>query len=145
MGNNWPMADMEHPMTEIEEDTCWGYLASQEVGRLATARDGQPEIFPINYCVDGQSIVFRTASGSKLQELTDNALVAFEVDGWNDDGGWSILLKGEAAEITSEHELALADKMPLMPWVPTVKRHYVRITPSSLSGRSFHFGPEPTR
>lgn len=138
------MADMENPITEIPEDTCWGYLASQEVGRLATAKDGQPEIFPVNYHVDGQSIVFRTASGSKLQELTENALVAFEVDGWNDDGGWSILIKGDAAEITDETELALADKMPLRPWVPTIKRHYVRVTPTQLSGRAFYFGPEPT-
>lgn len=137
------MADMENPMTEIEEDTCWGYLASQEVGRLATAKDGKPEIFPINYCVDGQSIVFRTAGGSKLQELTENGHVAFEVDGWTVDGGWSILIKGVAEEITNAAELALADKMPLKPWVPTVKRHYVRVTPDQLSGRSFYFGPEP--
>ncbi|GAB2487937.1 pyridoxamine 5'-phosphate oxidase family protein [Luteococcus sediminum] len=132
-----------NPITIIEEDTCWGYLASQEVGRLATAKDGQPEIFPINYCVDGQSIVFRTASGSKLQELSENAHVAFEVDGWNDEGGWSIVLKGDASEITSAHELALADKMPLKPWVPTVKSHYVRVVPSEISGRGFTFGPEP--
>ncbi|MGO4958064.1 pyridoxamine 5'-phosphate oxidase family protein [Luteococcus sp. Sow4_B9] len=136
------MADKDTPMTDISEDTCWGYLASQEVGRLATARDGQPEIFPINFCVDGQSIVFRTASGSKLQELTDNAHVAFEVDGWTEDGGWSILIKGTAEEITSVDELALAEKMPLMPWVPTRKSHFVRVTPDTLSGRSFWFGPE---
>lgn len=132
-----------NPVTIIEEDTCWGYLASQEVGRLATAKDGQPEIFPINYCVDGQSIVFRTASGSKLQELVKNAHVAFEIDGWNEEGGWSIVIKGDASEITSAHELALADKMPLKPWVPTVKSHYVRVVPSDISGRAFTFGPEP--
>lgn len=143
MGNNGPMADT-NPITPVEEDTCWGYLASQEVGRLATASEGQPEIFPINYCVDGQSVVFRTASGSKLTELTANAQVAFEVDGWTEEGGWSVVLKGTAAEITDERELALADKMPLLPWVPTVKRHYVRITPEELTGRRFAFGPEPT-
>ncbi|GAA1397086.1 pyridoxamine 5'-phosphate oxidase family protein [Luteococcus peritonei] len=136
------MADT-NPITTIEEDTCWGYLASQEVGRLATAKEGQPEIFPINYCVDGQSVVFRTASGSKLQELTDNEHVAFEVDGWDEEGGWSVVIKGNAAEITDERELALADKMPLRPWVPTVKRHYVRITPDEITGRGFTFGPEP--
>lgn len=142
---NWGMADMENPITPLEEDTCWGYLASQEVGRLATARDGQPEIFPINYCVDGQSVVFRTAEGSKLQELTDNALVAFEVDGWDDDKGWSVVIKGEATVITDERELQLADHMPLKPWVPTVKKHYVRITPGELTGRTFAFGDEPTQ
>lgn len=138
------MAENENPITVIEEDTCWGYLASVKVGRLATAKDGQPEIFPVNYEVDGQSIVFRTAPGSKLQELTDNAHVAFEVDGWNEQGGWSILIKGDAEKITDEAELALAEKMPLRPWVPTVKPFYVRVTPHEMTGRSFTFGPEPT-
>ena len=139
----FPMADMDNPITVIEEDTCWGYLAANEVGRLATAHDSQPEIFPINYCVDGQSIVFRTASGSKLTEVDENHLVAFEVDGWNDEGGWSVGLKGHAEEITDPAELALADKMPLRPWVPTAKRHYVRVEATEISGRTFAFGPEP--
>lgn len=138
------MLDNTNPISVIEEDSCWGYLASQEVGRLATAQDGQPEVFPINYCVDGQSVVFRTAEGSKLTELTLNSRVAFEVDGWTDEGGWSVVIKGEASEITDERELQLAEKMPLLPWVPTVKKHYVRVTPTEISGRGFAFGPEPT-
>ena len=134
------MTENVNPVTVIEEDTCWGYLASVKVGRLATARDGQPEIFPVNYEVDGPSIVFRTAEGSKLQELTENAHVAFEADGWNDQGGWSILIKGDAEKITDERELDLCEKMPLRPWVNTEKPYYVRVTPNEMTGRSFAFG-----
>ena len=50
---NGGMADNESPVTIIPEDSCWGYLASQEVGRLGVSAHDVPEIFPINYYVDG--------------------------------------------------------------------------------------------
>ena len=53
------MINEENPITEVPEDSCWGYLDTAEVGRLATSVNDQPEVFPVNYVVDGQSIVFR--------------------------------------------------------------------------------------
>lgn len=135
---------MDNPISVIEEDSCWGYLAAREVGRLATTLDNQPEIFPINYCLDGESVVFRSAPGSKLEEITGNHLVAFEVDDWDNNGGWSVIVKGTAELITDEAELARADKMPLRPWIPTAKKTFVRIIGEQISGRRFEFGPEPT-
>src|SRR5260364_345716 len=120
------MINEENPITEVPEDSCWGYLDTAEVGRLATSVNDQPEVFPVNYVVDGQSIVFRTAAGSKLEDIVTNNRVAFEADGW-----------------TEEAELALCDKMPLLPWVPTVKRNYVRVEADQITGRTFAFGPEP--
>lgn len=135
---------MEHrdsPVTIMTEDACWGLLASLEVGRLATALDGAPEIFPVNYVVDGNSIVFRTADGSKLALLTNHDQVAFEVDTWDFERGNSVVLKGNAREITDPHELARAQALPLRPWIATVKSHFVRLLPHDVTGRSFLFGP----
>ena len=138
------MPDIESPISVIPEDSCWGYLASQEVGRLGVSSNNVPEIFPINYYVDGESVIFRTAEGSKMDQLSVNQNVVFEVDGWHEDGGWSIILKGTAEVITDEDELARARKAPLLPWVPTVKSIFVRIIPTvEISGRHFIFGPEP--
>ncbi|MFH8250225.1 pyridoxamine 5'-phosphate oxidase family protein [Microbacterium sp. B2969] len=64
----------------LTDDQCWNLLARCSLGRLAVAIDGQPEIFPVNYVVDGPRVLFRTAPGSKLAELTANPRVAFEVD-----------------------------------------------------------------
>jgi len=135
---------MDSPMTVVEEDTCWGYLDTAEVGRLATSADNRPQIFPVNYVVDGLSVVFRTAPGTKLDEMVRNSAVAFEADGWSEQGGWSVVIRGTAEVITSPEELALCEKMPLRPWVPTVKKTWVRVQASSISGRTFAFGPEPT-
>ncbi len=137
------MADMNNPVTVLDEDHCWDLLAGAQVGRLATAVDRVPEIFPVNYAVDGESIVFRSAEGSKLLEIVLNDHVAFEADGWTDDGGWSVICRGTASIVTSSEELARVEALPLKPWVPTVKTNFVRITVDELSGRRFVFGPDP--
>ncbi len=137
------MVDSSNPVTVLEESRCWDLLASQEVGRLATAVQGFPEIFPVNFVVDGESIVFRTAEGSKLLELVINAHVCFEVDGWTDNGGWSVVLKGSASVVPSGEEHDVVEALPLRPWVPTVKTNFVRVTPTEVTGRRFEFGPDP--
>lgn len=138
------MNSADSPITVIGEDTCWGYLVTAEVGRLATSGQTQPEIFPVNYVVDGPSIVFRTAEGSKLEDILRSNAAAFEADGWTNDGGWSVVLRGRAGVITDPDELARCAKMGLRPWIPTVKNNWVRIQPDSITGRTFTFGPEPS-
>ncbi|SER50081.1 Nitroimidazol reductase NimA, pyridoxamine 5'-phosphate oxidase superfamily [Propionibacterium cyclohexanicum] len=139
------MADTTSPVSEIPEDSAWGYLASVEVGRIAVSAGDLPEIFPVNFCLDGESIVFRSAPGTKLEKLAINEHVVFEADGWNEEGGWSVVVKGLGALITDEEELARVKRAPLLPWIPTVKRNWVRITPNRITGRAFFFGPEPAQ
>ena len=137
------MAESTNPVTVLDEPRCWDLLASQDVGRLATAVQGMPEIFPLNFVVDGESVVFRTAEGSKLVELVINEQVAFEVDGWNDNSGWSVVIKGSAGVVESGEAHDRAEALPLRPWVPTIKTNFVRITPTEITGRRFEFGPDP--
>lgn len=120
-------------------------LAGHKLGRLVTCVDRHVEIFPINFLVDGRDIIFRTAEGSKLFTLTINSSVAFEIDGWDGTGGWSVIARGPAVEVTASRDVARLETLPLRPWVPTVKTHWVRISPTEISGRQFTFGPEPAR
>lgn len=140
-----PMSEATNPVSVLSDDRSWAVLAGSRLGRLVTVVDRHAEIFPINYVVDGRSLVFRTAEGSKLFTLTINGNVAFEVDGWDGNGGWSVICRGTAAEVKDPSEIRRLEELPLNPWVPTVKTHWVRITPSEISGRVFTFGPEPDR
>ncbi|MBI4901116.1 MAG: pyridoxamine 5'-phosphate oxidase family protein [Actinobacteria bacterium] len=137
------MVESTNPVTVLDESRCWDLLASQSVGRLATAVQGMPEIFPVNFVVDGETVVFRTAEGSKLMELVINEQVCFEVDGWNENRGWSVVVKGLAEVIPSGEEHDRVEALPLRPWVPTVKTNFVRVTATEISGRRFAFGPDP--
>ena len=47
--------------------------------------------------------------------------------------------------LSSSAEIDDAERAQLLPWTATLKQHYVRITPSEISGRRFTFGPEAQR
>lgn len=132
-------------MTVLDDAACWERLATQQVGRLVTHVGDLVDVVPINFVVDGESIVFRTASGSKLAGLTVNNAVAFEVDEIGEERGWSVVLHGRAQALETEAEIAAAEKLPLRPFVPTLKPTFVRVVVESLSGRVYEFGEEPRR
>ena len=139
------MESSASPITVISDDESWERLAAERVGRLVTHVGGVVDIVPINFVVDGRSIVFRTAAGSKLAGLTINSDVVFEVDYFDEERGWSVVVRGAARALELEAEIALAEALPLKPFVPTLKPTFVRIDPTAISGREFQFGEEPRR
>jgi len=132
------------PLTALTPLECWALLRSDGLGRIALAAGGEIDIFPVNYVVDSdETIVFRTAPGTKLAELVIRPTVAFEIDGAMGAELFSVIVKGEAKRLEDPAEIAAAAKLPLQPWVPTVKEHFIRIVPTWVSGRRFTPGPEP--
>jgi nitroimidazol reductase NimA-like FMN-containing flavoprotein (pyridoxamine 5'-phosphate oxidase superfamily) len=128
-GRTW----MEHLSTE----ECWRLLEASPVGRLGVLVDSAPEIYPVNFAVDGASIVFRTDAGSKLRGLDRSPSVCFEVDGIDGEEltGWSVLVKGRAKELLEPEELRDVAELPLRYWSLGDKAHWVRVTAAEVTGR----------
>jgi uncharacterized protein len=131
--------DSEEGVLVLATDACWELLRSTDVGRLAVTVAGDPDIFPINYVVDGGTIVFRTAPGTKLASVVVGQAVAFEVDGHEPEAGqaWSVVVKGRGEQITRSQELIDTTDLPLFPWQAGPKHRFVRIVPADISGRRF--------
>ena len=138
-------AESKETVHVLSDQECWERLGQQELGRLVTHVGDVLDIFPVNYVVDDKSLLFRTAEGSKLTELTVNSEVLFEVDDHTEAEAWSVVVRGRAHALETSAEVERADGLALKPWIPTVKYVYVRIQPDSLSGRAFHRAPEPDR
>ncbi|WP_232549747.1 pyridoxamine 5'-phosphate oxidase family protein [Propioniciclava soli] len=132
-----------NPVTFLDDDAAWDELRTHAVGRLAVSLGGEPEIFPVNFAVDGRSLVFRTAEGSKLLAATLGGVGALEVDRFDDSTGTSVIARGPLAEMEGAQALAQAEELPLRSWVGTVKSHYVRLDVTQISGRRFTFGDAP--
>lgn len=132
------------PTTVLPAHTCWELLRGAAYGRLALCTAEGPEIFPINAQVDHGTLVFRTSEGSK-QRAAEGSPVAFEADGVLPDGSraWSVVVKGSAATIQLTAELMATIHLPLHPWEAGRKDRFMRIVPSSVSGRSFNIMPAP--
>jgi nitroimidazol reductase NimA-like FMN-containing flavoprotein (pyridoxamine 5'-phosphate oxidase superfamily) len=125
------------PVEELAEDSCWALLEPASFGRLAVSIDGQPQIFPVDYYARNPDILFRSADGTKLRELSRGSQVAFEVDSRDEREAWSVVVNGVGRLVTDETEIAVADRAPLPAWVPTAPYVYVRITPTAIRGRRF--------
>ena len=132
------------PVTILSATESWDLLASVALGRLVTSVDGQPEVFPVNFVVQHRTVLFRTAEGTKLVSAAINNRVLFEADDHDAGEGWSVIVKGMARMLRTAQEIQEAERAQLLPWTATLKQHYVRIQPVSITGRRFRFGPEPS-
>jgi uncharacterized protein len=119
-------------------------LASHQVGRLAFAHETWPVILPVNYVYQEPTIVIRTGPGAKLEDVPMTS-VAFEVDAADPAGtwGWSVLVQGPAFDITDawDERSRHLRQLPVRPWAPGVRDHWLTVTAVRLSGR--RFGPVP--
>ena len=122
---------------QLTKSECFGLLAGQHLGRVVLIDDLGPIAVPVNFVLDRDTVVFRSGEGTKLNVVDRGASVAFEVDRTDEATrtGWSVLVRGDAAEITDPDDLARVRGLLLYPWAPGVKTHYVRIRPSALTGR----------
>lgn len=117
---------------------CWQLVESEDLARLAVIRaDGTPDLFPINYTVHAGNVYLRTGSGEKLRNLTAHPTVAFEVDGIGDTHHWSVVIRGTATEIQVDSEIASSGVRAVSTADPTHKPHFVRLNPTSITGRRF--------
>jgi nitroimidazol reductase NimA-like FMN-containing flavoprotein (pyridoxamine 5'-phosphate oxidase superfamily) len=124
-------------LQELTKQECFGLLAQQHLGRVVLVDDRGPIALPVNFVVDQHTVLFRTDEGTKLEVASRGAWVGFEVDGADEATrtGWSVLVRGEATEVTDPAELARVRQLPLYPWAPGAKTRYVRILPTVLTGR----------
>jgi uncharacterized protein len=116
----------------VSEEDCWDLLGSQSIGRLAVVIDDRIDIFPVNYAVEGRSVLFRTNEGRKTRGA-GTAEVAFEVDSVEPEAhaGWSVVVHGEPEHVTGQVE---PGAVTAQPWAGR-KELLVRIKPRSITGR----------
>jgi uncharacterized protein len=119
-------------------DSCLSLLAAVSVGRVGFVANGEVVVLPVNFVMDGQAVVFRTASGSKLFGSEDRNPVAFEADNYDDitESGWSVLVNGRAEVVEDDAEIGRLSRLGLQSWPSDLDRPFwIRISPTSVTGR----------
>jgi uncharacterized protein len=131
-------------LEELTEAECVDYLASSQVGRLALVIDGEPAIFPVNYILDGQQVLYRTQEDTDLS-LAGLTRVAFEVDHIDPatHEGWSVLVQGRADDIgnTLDGTSERLRRRTLETWAPGPRGRWFAIRPSKITGRRLRVRP----
>jgi len=131
------MTLIENGLEILTPAQCTALLEGGTVGRVAVTVAALPAIFPVNYTVLHDQIVFLTGEGTKLRAAVDRAVVAFQIDHFDQTtgSGWSVMAVGLAEEITDPDELATAWQLNLRPFASGDRSHFVKISPEFISGR----------
>lgn len=99
--------------------------------------DTAPVIVPVNFLVDGRSVVYRTRPGS-VGAVGAGTPLAFEADRLDEERmrGWSVLLTGTAEHITDPTTTGpLADRAGARPWAGGSRPLWIRVLPEEITGR----------
>ena len=120
----------------LDRDQCLALLAATDFGRIGLDEGGHPLILPINYAMDGDDVVFRTAEGTKLDAARQPA--CFEIDEHDSQArtGWSVVVRGRLEEVTAKDK-DLFDRVADLakPWAEGDKPHVLRLVAESIQGR----------
>jgi nitroimidazol reductase NimA-like FMN-containing flavoprotein (pyridoxamine 5'-phosphate oxidase superfamily) len=144
-----PSTDADAPVVSrrsVNTDEAFALLArgAQHVGRLVITVGGEPVVFPLNYAVDGDAIVFRTEVGTKLTGIT-RSLATFEVDDIDASGhGWAVTFEGLAQEVLDADPEGLRARLAAIEldvWPGGDRSHVVRIRPYRVHGTAWTVVP----
>jgi uncharacterized protein len=134
-------------MHVIPAEECYRLLAAHEFGRIGVIAEHYPLILPVNYRLDGTTVVIRTHQGTILH-AAEHANVTFQVDEIDraSRSGWSVLVRATAEEVGEEHRaemLARTHESGVEPWAPGDKEHWLRLVSHEITGRRILPGELP--
>ena len=123
---------------ELEPAECRELLGGRQVGRLAFSTPAGPRVYPVNYVLRDDDLVFRTLPYGEVAGNVVDAQVAFSVDDL-DDGmrtGWHVLAVGTCRRVDDPAEVrVIREESPPAPWVDGQRTLYFRLAWDELTGR----------
>jgi nitroimidazol reductase NimA-like FMN-containing flavoprotein (pyridoxamine 5'-phosphate oxidase superfamily) len=134
-------------LEELDRQQCLALASNEPVGRLAVSVDALPAVFPVNFAIASEDVVFRCTVGTKFAAATMGSVVAFEVDSFDagEEEGWSVLIQGVAEEVTDPTDQAALAALPLVSWgLGDAADRFLRIRTTLMSGRRIRRSPAAT-
>jgi nitroimidazol reductase NimA-like FMN-containing flavoprotein (pyridoxamine 5'-phosphate oxidase superfamily) len=124
-------------MEVLDRATCFSLLRAESVGRVAFCDADETSVIPVNYAIDQDRVVFRTAGGAKLSAAIGGSEVAFEIDGVDEDArtGWSVIVHGVMTIVSEPDDVEHLQELGLRPWARAPKENWVAIHRRRTSGR----------
>ncbi|MGW2689685.1 pyridoxamine 5'-phosphate oxidase family protein [Streptomyces sp. NPDC001414] len=126
-----------HPvLMKLTTKECWERLDTHGVGRIALPGRPGPRVFPVNYVVDGSTVVYRTDSrGAAAAE--PGCEISFQADRIDEQRsiGWSVLMVGTAEHVTNPETARRLFEHAGEPWAGGPRDLTIRLMPSEITGR----------
>ncbi|MGC0335861.1 pyridoxamine 5'-phosphate oxidase family protein [Streptomyces sp. SLBN-8D4] len=123
---------------ELDRQECLRLMARAPMGRIVHTRHALPAVLPVNFSLDYDGGVLRTAAASELVRAVDGVVVAFEADEVDAaaQSGWSVVVTGQATVVTDRVEHTRLFRGGPRSWAPSPDEVFVRIAPELITGRA---------
>lgn len=131
---------------ELSREECARLLRAGVAGRVAFDAPDGPHVVPVNYSIDGESVLVRTAAYTLLGTHARRSLVCFEIDHFDYDRhrGWSVVVRGRAEFVVDPDELEdIASSWAPRPWADGQRHLVIRIPFTEVTGRQLGSGWDP--
>lgn len=125
----------EYPIDNLSDEESWEIIQSNQIGRIASAREGAPDIYPVTYVVHNWKIYFRTGTESRLRKETNGRLVAFESGSQVMHQFSSTVALGIVKTLTNEQAAQTLDQLPIVEFAPDSDYVWMELDPTELRGR----------
>ena len=121
----------------LGRDECLALLSSVDVGRVVYTDGALPAVTPVNFVLNDERVVIRTAVGSRLARRLPGSIVAFEADELDRlaRSGWSVVATGHCQRVTDPARLEVIERLALAPWVGGSRSVVLEITATLVTGR----------
>jgi uncharacterized protein len=120
---------------KLNDEESWAIVQQNEIGRVASAREGAPDIYPVSFVVHNWRIYFRTGVDSRLRRDTEGKLVAFETAVQEAHSFSSTVSLGVLTVVTDEQEIAELEQLPMIDFAPRTNYVWMSLNPEELRGR----------
>ncbi len=122
---------------ELNRIECLALLEHARLGRVGVSVDALPVILPVFLAMIDDVVVFRTVPGTKLSAASNGAIVALEVDAFDETSGlgWSVLVRGIANELSDAGRAAAARARLAPSWIGDAPEHFVEVSADLVTGR----------
>jgi nitroimidazol reductase NimA-like FMN-containing flavoprotein (pyridoxamine 5'-phosphate oxidase superfamily) len=122
----------------LDDEQCLAMLRRHAIGRIGLSSGALPVVLPVNFVLDGRSLLFRTEPGLKLDAALQGTVACLEVDDYDvmAHSGSSVVATGRLGVVTDESRLRSLAHLPLRPWAVPHARHLIELPIELLSGRT---------
>jgi nitroimidazol reductase NimA-like FMN-containing flavoprotein (pyridoxamine 5'-phosphate oxidase superfamily) len=134
-------------LTALSRPECLTLLAANSFGRVIVTigREHRALIRPVNYVFDdsSQSVVFRTAPGTKLHALLRSRSACFEIDAIDATArsGWSVIVYGITETVLDPSDIRRLEACGLDSFAPGPRPEWIRVRATTVTGMRISDAP----
>ena len=128
---------------KLSDDATWQVFRENQIGRIAAAREGAPDIYPVSYLVHNWKIFLRTGGDSRLRRETEGKLVAFEAATQTPETFSSAVCLGTLDVVDDDAEIEELEQLLIVNFSREENCVWMMLTPRELRGRKLRLLAPP--